>query len=488
METNTAVSKVEWKQCIMYEEDSHFSLLVDWGNPITLNISWQNWIFSQDVAHRYLLLSELAQLDKKEETDADRETDVHAYSRNCLFWQVRRDIEVQRSPKTQMLNREESHGKVISRVHKVRWLFREWKVVSADEMKMNNVERKEVTRHYTRVQIRWAQPWVSMVCIRVMEGLGGGKIRVKGQGRGTGGACIDEPRKSVCARYPGAEQTYLQRLNKTSLCQTIQGMAGHSLCGWWGGGRGGEVGSEEKDEKVEGWKEGKWVRRGEKDSSVSLTWQVYHTSQWSGRRPRGGGGTECWDIAKTEDMMGDTGCAFVDAWMCKVERARLRTATQYVEMSSRVKEPVEAMLRDWSQLAETTEKTQADGPGGNKPHLFYQWQLHASSLCKSISLSVCAHVISSRPTFNNNETEEGWMLWTKTPCRGQHGGWIQVTAGRRGVCGAYHISQTVYASEGPLGIQMWPWRPGCTACSLTVNKTKLHKQRGSENPHYNNNK
>lgn len=37
-------------------------------------------------------------------------------------------------------------------------------------------------------------------------------------------------------------------------------------------------------EEEEGWKGGKWVRRGErgkgeKDSSVSLTWQVYYTSQ-----------------------------------------------------------------------------------------------------------------------------------------------------------------------------------------------------------------
>lgn len=64
---------------------------------------------------------------------------------------------------------------------------------------------------------------------------------------------------------PGAEKTYLQRLNKTSLCQTIQGMAGHSLCGvegWrkegrWGeeegGGRGmeGRVGGE-RGERREG--------------------------------------------------------------------------------------------------------------------------------------------------------------------------------------------------------------------------------------------
>lgn len=34
----------------------------------------------------------------------------------------------------------------------------------------------------------------------------------------------------TCVRAnPVAEKTYLRRLNKTSLCQTIQGMAGHSL-------------------------------------------------------------------------------------------------------------------------------------------------------------------------------------------------------------------------------------------------------------------
>lgn len=83
-----------------------------------------------------------------------------------------------------------------------------------------------------------------------MEGLQGRKRwrgeegRKEGAGKGWGEACTNEPRKSVRARYPCAEKTYLQRLNKTSLCQTIQGMAGHSLCG------------------VEGWrKEGGGVRR-----------------------------------------------------------------------------------------------------------------------------------------------------------------------------------------------------------------------------------
>lgn len=44
----------------------------------------------------------------------------------------------------------------------------------------------------------------------------------------------------------------------------------------------GEMGPGEREEEVR--KEGKWVRRGErregeKDRSVSLTWQVYHSSQ-----------------------------------------------------------------------------------------------------------------------------------------------------------------------------------------------------------------
>lgn len=53
----------------------------------------------------------------------------------------------------------------------------------------------------------------------------------------------------MCVRYSGAEKTYLQRLNKTSLCQTIQGMAGHSLCGVEGWRK---EGSGEKDEEEGG--------------------------------------------------------------------------------------------------------------------------------------------------------------------------------------------------------------------------------------------
>lgn len=63
----------------------------------------------------------------------------------------------------------------------------------------------------------------------------------------------------LCERYPGAEQTYLQRLNKTSLCQTIQGMAGHSLCGVEGwrkeegdGGRGKRYEEEGEGRGMEG--------------------------------------------------------------------------------------------------------------------------------------------------------------------------------------------------------------------------------------------
>lgn len=59
--------------------------------------------------------------------------------------------------------------------------------------------------------------------------------------------------------WPGAEETYLRRLNKTSLCQTIQGMAGHSLCGVNGReGRGGEGGVKRK---VRGGGGGGWRRR-----------------------------------------------------------------------------------------------------------------------------------------------------------------------------------------------------------------------------------
>lgn len=49
------------------------------------------------------------------------------------------------------------------------------------------------------------------------------------------------------ATLAGAEKTYLQRLNKISLCQTTQGMAGHSLCG------------------VEGWGQEKGTRRREEE-------------------------------------------------------------------------------------------------------------------------------------------------------------------------------------------------------------------------------
>lgn len=46
-----------------------------------------------------------------------------------------------------------------------------------------------------------------------------------------------------------ADITYLQRLNKTSLCQTIQGMAGHSLCGVEGCGETGGSGERYKEEE-----------------------------------------------------------------------------------------------------------------------------------------------------------------------------------------------------------------------------------------------
>ena len=58
----------------------------------------------------------------------------------------------------------------------------------------------------------------------------------------------------MCAHYPGVETTYLQRLNKTSLCQTRQGMAGHSLCGVEGVEEGGgrERGTRRKRDGREG--------------------------------------------------------------------------------------------------------------------------------------------------------------------------------------------------------------------------------------------
>lgn len=61
---------------------------------------------------------------------------------------------------------------------------------------------------------------------------------------GVGEACTDEARVGVSVHTTVsrcADTTYLQRLNKTSLCQTKPGKAGHSL--WWGR------------------EEGEWVRR-----------------------------------------------------------------------------------------------------------------------------------------------------------------------------------------------------------------------------------
>lgn len=56
--------------------------------------------------------------------------------------------------------------------------------------------------------------------------------RKEGGGQGRSEASTNEPHKECAtAVNPRAEQTYLQRLNKTSLCQTKRGMAGHSLRG-----------------------------------------------------------------------------------------------------------------------------------------------------------------------------------------------------------------------------------------------------------------
>lgn len=71
---------------------------------------------------------------------------------------------------------------------------------------------------------------------RKSRGTGGRKA---GAGQGRDEAFTNEILESVCVHAavdPVLEITYLQRLNKTSLCQTIQGMAGHSLCGVKGRG------------------------------------------------------------------------------------------------------------------------------------------------------------------------------------------------------------------------------------------------------------
>lgn len=83
------------------------------------------------------------------------------------------------------------------------------------------------------VQMRRTRPKVSMSCVRVMEGSGGSRKRKRTWQKSRKGEAklAQMSLGKVFIPYPGAEQTYLQRLNKTSLCQTIQGMAGHSLCG-----------------------------------------------------------------------------------------------------------------------------------------------------------------------------------------------------------------------------------------------------------------
>lgn len=124
-------------------------------------------------------------------------------------------------------------------------------------MRMKNVRRKDVkdTALDGGVQTTRTRPKVSMSCVRVMEGFWGRRRRRKGVKEGRRQS-LHKWASEECL-YPGAEQTYLQRLNKTSLCQTKQGMAGHSLCGAEGGeGRGEKAGGYgEKDEEVEGWRE-----------------------------------------------------------------------------------------------------------------------------------------------------------------------------------------------------------------------------------------
>lgn len=88
----------------------------------------------------------------------------------------------------------------------------------------------------------------------MIEGLQGRKRRrgeggKKGQGEG-GEKLAQMSLKRVCVPASLVQRkTYLQRLNKTSLCQTIQGMAGHSLCGVEGWR---EVGSGERCEEEGG--------------------------------------------------------------------------------------------------------------------------------------------------------------------------------------------------------------------------------------------
>ena len=88
---------------------------------------------------------------------------------------------------------------------------------------------------------------------------------------------------------PGADRTYLQRLNKTSLCQTIQGMAGHSLCGvegWREGGR--EEGMRREGRGGRGMR-GRGVGEGGRGERRTVAW-VSHGRSITGGEVKGGGG------------------------------------------------------------------------------------------------------------------------------------------------------------------------------------------------------
>lgn len=109
----------------------------------------------------------------------------------------------------------------------------------------------------------------------VMEGAVREEWKGEGRARQERGS-LHKRASEVCVHALAcAEITYLQRLNKTSLCQTIQGMAGHSLWGAKGCRETGqERGTKRRRKRDDGEGRG-WGGEGEKDSSVSLTWQDY---------------------------------------------------------------------------------------------------------------------------------------------------------------------------------------------------------------------
>lgn len=192
---------------------------------------------------------------------------------------IREDQTVQRSNQEPKDQKDKSDDKEISKIHEERWFFgelsqRRWN--ENEQCQEEKVQEDTIRLHMRGLSQELA--WRGLGWWRDCKGGRGRKVK-----RGRAGAKLAQMSLKRC--YPGAEKTYLQRLNKTSLCQTIQGMAGHSLCGDEGWRKeGGGVRGRRREEE-EGWKgrevgEEGWEGEGEKDSSVSLTWQVYHTSQW----------------------------------------------------------------------------------------------------------------------------------------------------------------------------------------------------------------